>query len=131
MSMALGTLTRGLCLLSLLGCWQARSQAQVSYRIDNHIGACLEPVASQVTWVRGLLVLELRYRMTQASARCGCKSAVTSFASHAEQPSGQRLLVSGSVTLAHNDLVSLPVAVDRDLLGAAPVVVSLGCEPAQ
>ena len=128
--MAPGTLCRSRVLLAgawLFGCLQAASPIQ--YRIDNHLEACIEPIASQATWVRGLLVLELRYRARQPTSRCGCKSQGVAFASYAETPGGQRWLTNGSMTLAHNDLVSLPLTVDRDLLGSAPVVVSLGCEP--
>lgn len=126
--MAQATLWRSQVLLAgLLGCVQAR--APINYRIDNHLEPCIEPIASQATWVRGLLVLELRYRARQPTSRCGCKSARVAFASHAETAGGQRWLTNGSMTLAHNDLVSLPLTVDRDLLGSAPVVVSLGCEP--
>jgi hypothetical protein len=128
-SMALGTLCRSHVLLAWLvlpACLQARSQ--VDYHIDNQLEACIEPVASQATWVRGLLVLELRYRVRQPTSRCGCKSGLVSFSSHANTPGGQRWLASASMTLANNDLVTLPLAVDRDLLGDASVNASLGCE---
>jgi hypothetical protein len=127
--MALGTLCRSFVLLGslvLAGCLQPASQ--VNYRIDNHLAGCIEPVASQTTWVRGVLVLELRYRQRKATARCGCTSALVSFSSYADAPGGRRWLASANLTPAHNDLVALPLAVDRDLLGDASVLVSLGCE---
>lgn len=127
--MALGTLCRSLVLLgslALAGCLQAPSA--VNYRIDNQLQACILPVASQATWVRGVLVLELRYRALKATSRCGCKSSLVAFSSHADGPGGPRWLASASLTLAHNDLVTLPLAVDRDLLGDAAVNVTLACE---
>lgn len=127
--MALGALCWRIVLLGSLalpGCLQAASQ--VNYRIDNGLVGCIEPIASQTTWVRGVLVLELRYRARQSIARCGCTSALASFSSYAEARGGQRWLTSASLTLADNDLVTLPLAVDRDLLGDASVIVSLGCE---
>ena len=128
--MALGTLccSRGLLAVCwLFGCVQPRSA--VHYSIDNQLEPCIEPIASQATWIRGLLVLELRYRARQPTSSCGCKSKGVAFASYAETADGQRWLTNGSMTLAHNDLVSLPLTVDRDLLGSDPVVVSLACEP--
>jgi hypothetical protein len=127
--MAPGTLCRSFVLLVslvLAGCLQAHSQ--VNYRIDNHLERCIEPVASQTTWVRGVLVLELRYRQRQPTARCGCTSALVAYSSYADAPGGRRWLASASLTPAHNDLVTLPLAVDRDLLGDASVLVSLGCD---
>lgn len=115
-----------LALLVSLAC--LRPGPSIAYRLENELERCIEIRASQATWIRGLAVLELRYREVQSTAQCGCKSAAAAFASFAERPSGRRPLTSGVMTLAHNDLVSLPLSVDRDLLGTATVVVTLACE---
>ena len=110
----------------LLSC--ASAQAPVRYRLENQLAGCLEVEGEAASWRDDLAVLEVRYHLAKSTAECGCKSALSAYSSYAEVPDGERYLSGGAMTLSGQDSVSLPLTVDRDLLGDSTVRVSIGCE---
>jgi hypothetical protein len=109
-----------------LGC--ASTRLAINYRLENNLEACVKIDRQTSSWSGALPVLELRYHMAKSTAECGCKSALSTYSSFAQSSAGERYMSGGTMTLAGSDEVTLPLSVDRDLLGEAPVRVSLGCE---
>jgi len=113
-------------LIFALGC--ASTRPAINYRLENNLDACVRIDRQTSRWSGTLPVLELHYHMAKSTAECGCKSALSTYSSFAESSAGERYMSGGTMTLAGSDEVTLPLSVDRDLLGEAPVRVSLGCE---
>lgn len=98
------------------------------FRLENQLAACVMIEKQTATWLGDVPILELRYELAKSTAECGCKSALSAYASYAEVPDGERYLVGGPVTLSGDDSINLPLAADADLLGDSALRVSLGCE---
>jgi hypothetical protein len=104
------------------------SSKPVRFRLENQLSACVLIEKETVIWSGDVPMLELRYALAKSTAECGCKSALSAYASYAQVPDGERYLIGGPVTLSGDDAVTLPLAADADLLGDAALRVSLGCE---
>jgi hypothetical protein len=108
------------------GC--AAMQPRIEYRLENSLDACVKIDQEASSWNGQLAVLELRYHMAKSTAECGCKSALSAYSSFAELSTGEQYMIGGTITLAGSDEVTLPLSIDRDLLGQSSLRVSLACE---
>ncbi|SRR5690606_31284312 len=113
--------------LAAMAC-AAAAQAAGAIKVENALAACVDVQPGMRATTDGQVLLQAALDVKQSIGRCGCKSAIATYASHVELDDGHRsFLQRGALRVKQSGARTLTLASDEKLVGDRNVVLSLGC----
>lgn len=98
-----------------------------SVKFENALAACVDIRPGLPTSENGQFTLQVTLDVKRIIAECGCKSAVSSYASFAQRDGYRSFLQSGVLSLGQSGMRTLTLASDSELVGGGDIVLVLGC----
>lgn len=115
------------CVLFLFSC--ALSAESGDIHIENSVESCFSLDNVKLQYSGEMAVLNADIKATTDLSGCRCKSALTKYTVSQEIEGTKSSLLSGHFTVLGKDAVSIPIAVQKQLIfPTAPILITFSCD---